>query len=106
MNVDLDKVVIDNNATDQRFEAHVDGQLAVVEYSLTDTRIVFTHTGVPPALSGHGLANKLAATALEYARTQHLTVVPLCPFVASYLRRHPEYGDLVDPAFRNRVQQG
>ncbi len=104
MSVDLDNVVIENNQAAQRFQAQVDGYLAVVEYGLVGASIVFTHTEVPEALAGHGIANKLAHTALEYARTQQLTVVPLCPFVARYIRRHPEYRALVDPAFSALVQ--
>lgn len=106
MSMDLDNVVIENNRADQRFQTQVDDDLAVIEYGLVGASIVFTHTEVPEALSGHGIANKLAQTALEYARAQQLTVVPLCPFVASYIRRHPEYQTLVEPAFRSLVQPG
>ncbi len=106
MNTDLDTVTVENNTAAQRFEAQVNGQLAVVEYGFVDGSIVFTHTEVPPALKGYGLADKLVRTALEHARAHQLTVVPLCPFVTSYLRWHPEYQALVDPAFREHVQQG
>ncbi len=68
--------------------------------------IVFTHTEVPEALEGHGIAAKLAHTALEHARAQRLTVVPLCPFVASYIRRHAEYQGLVHPDYRAQVLKG
>ena len=105
MKIDLAKVAVENNTAAQRFEAEVDGQLAVVEYGFVDGSIVFTHTEVPPALKGHGLADKLVRTALEDARAHQLTVVPLCPFVASYLRRHPEYQALVDPAFREHLRR-
>jgi predicted GNAT family acetyltransferase len=105
MNVDLDKVMVENNTAAKRFEAVVDGQRAMIEYGLMDGSIVFTHTEVPPALEGHGLASKMAHTALEYARAQQLSIVPLCPFVTSYLRRHPEYHTLVEPAYRERVQR-
>ncbi len=106
MNVDLDKVVVENNETAQQFEARVGRQLAIVEYQLIKGGILFSHTEVHPALAGQGIANKLAHTALEYARAQQLNVVPLCPFVASYIRRHLEYLELVDPPFRTHVQNG
>lgn len=105
MNIDLDQVVVTNNQAAQQFQAEIDGQLAIISYGRIDDQIVFTHTGVPAALEGHGIAGKLAHTALETARAEHLAVVPLCPYVASYIRRHPEYQDLVDPAFRARVAQ-
>ena len=67
--------------------------------------IIFLHTGVPEALAGHGIANKLASFALEEARSQKLTVVPLCPFVASYIRHHQEYLSLLDPVEQSRLLQ-
>ncbi|GHO86965.1 GNAT family N-acetyltransferase [Dictyobacter formicarum] len=48
-------------------------------------QIIFLHTGVPAALEGHGIASKRASFALEEARLQHFTVIPRCPFVASYI---------------------
>jgi uncharacterized protein len=58
-------------------------------------RLVLIHTEVPAALSGRGIAGLLAKTALDFARAKHLTIVPVCPFVKTYLERHPEYKDLV-----------
>lgn len=84
-------LLVTNNRDEHRYEVKIDEQLAVLTYKLQLGRIVFLHTGVPPALEGRGIANQLASFALEYARAQHLTVVPLCPSVASYIRRHQEY---------------
>ena len=84
-----------NNEEKNRFEAHVDQHLAELTYYYSRDSIVFTHTGVPDPISGRGVASRLAQTALDYAREQDLKVVPLCPFVASYITRHPEYQDLV-----------
>ena len=103
MNVDLDNVIVENNEAAQRFEAKVDTYLALMYYRRAGEAIVFTHTEVPEALEGHGIANKLAKTALEQARAERLAVVPLCPFVASYIRRHPEYREFVDPDYRAQV---
>jgi predicted GNAT family acetyltransferase len=66
-----------------------------LEYRRDGSRIVYTHTVVPPYLEGHGIAGRLAWHALDYAREEGLTVVPLCPYVADYIDRHPEYADLV-----------
>ena len=100
MQMDLDRLVIENNEAAQRFEAKLDGYSVVAEYMRVGETIVFTHTEVPEPLEGHGIAGRLARTALEQARAQHLTVVPLCPFMASYIRRHPEYEELVHPEYR------
>ena len=100
MNGNLDDVIVANNETAQRYEARVDGQLAVIIYQQLGDRIVFIHTEVPEALEGHGIAGKMAQFALDDARARHLAVIPRCPFVAGYIRRHPEYADLVPPGDR------
>ena len=64
-------------------------------YDRDGDRIVFTHTLVPASLEGRGIASVLARTALDDARSRHLRVVPLCPFVRDYIERHPEYQELV-----------
>ena len=100
MNGNLDEVIVANNETAQRYEVRVDGLLAVITYQRLGDRIVFLHTEVPEALEGHGIAGKMAQFALDDARARHLAVIPRCPFVASYIRRHPEYADLVPPGDR------
>ena len=59
------------------------------------------HTEVDEALEGRGLGSRLVATALEDARREGLEVVPLCPFVAAFIDRHPEYQDVVAADYRN-----
>jgi uncharacterized protein len=62
--------------------------------------VVLIHTDVDPAYEGQGLGSRLVAGAIADVRSRGLKLVPLCPFVARYLRRHPEHQDLVveDPA--------
>jgi uncharacterized protein len=84
-----------HNHEASRFEIVVGGDTAVLDYALTDGRIVFVHTGVPPALEGRGLGSELARAGLEFARSQALRVEPRCPFIRSYIGRHPEYQPLV-----------
>lgn len=100
MSMNLAHITINNNEAAHRFEAQVEGQQAFVEYVRFNGGIIFSHTEVPPALEGRGLAGKLAQAALEYARREQLSVVPMCPYVASYIRRHTEYESLVDAAHR------
>ena len=87
-----------HNVEEHQFEARVDGQLALLAYSERDGVIDMRHTEVPAALEGHGVANELAKTALEYAREKKLRVIPTCPFVRSYIRRHPQYANLTRDA--------
>jgi len=91
----IDNVKIVNNETTSRFETQVDGKTAFLAYRRADKTVVFEHTEVPPALEGRGLAARLTRTALEYAKSQQLRVIPQCSYVASYIRKHPEYQELV-----------
>ena len=80
-----------------RFEIRVDGELAGFgDYSRMGDRVIFRHTEISDAYEGRGLGSKLVQGALDAARAAGHAVVPLCPFVASYIERHPEYEDLVD----------
>lgn len=88
-------ITVRHNAAEQRFEAEVEGQLSVAEYTLREGEITFTHTYTPPVLRGRGIAEKLVRAALDYARDQRLRVVPACSYVALYVQRHPEYQPLV-----------
>lgn len=85
-----------NNEAAQRFELEADGQLAVSEYHRRDGTMVFTHTEVPLKLEGQGIGNELAKAALDYARSEGLRVVPRCRFIAAFIKRHPEYQNLVE----------
>ncbi|HET7026823.1 MAG TPA: GNAT family N-acetyltransferase [Candidatus Limnocylindrales bacterium] len=82
-----------------RYEARLDGELAgFLTYRRAGDAIVLVHTQVDPAFEGRGVGGGLAAFALEDARRSGSRVTPECPFVRSWLRRHREFSDLVDPA--------
>lgn len=87
---------ISNNTEQRRWQVEVDGRLSQIKYQEREGQIIYLHTEVPPELEGRGIAGAMARAALDDARARGLRVVPLCPFVASYIRRHPEYQDLVD----------
>jgi predicted GNAT family acetyltransferase len=82
--------VVDNHEL-RRFEITVDGKIAGFSVYRTEPgAVVFTHTEIDPAFEGQGLGSKLAAAALKDVRDRGLEIVPLCPFIAAYLKRHPE----------------
>jgi predicted GNAT family acetyltransferase len=85
-----------NNEAENRFEVELNGQLAQTKYIRRGQKILFTHTEVPPALEGQGVGNALARASLDYAKREGLRVVPLCPFVAAFIKRHKEYQSLVE----------
>ena len=90
-----DPIEVRDNTVAQRYEVEMGGQTAVLEYRREPGRITLIHTGVPQALEGHGIAAALARTALDDARASGLAVVPRCPYVQAYIRRHPDYASLV-----------
>lgn len=78
-----------------RFEALVNGQQCVADYHVSQGVMHLTHTGVPKALEGRGIAAQLVEAALTWARAQGLRVNPVCSYVAVYIRRHREWEDLL-----------
>lgn len=91
--------VIHNESANQ-FEATIDGKIAFSKYLRAGSKIVIEHTEVPESLEGQGLASRIVRTALDYARAEKLVVIPLCPFTAAFIHRHPEYQDLVEKGYR------
>lgn len=83
-----------DNAERHRFELDADGHIAFSEYKRNGATLTIMHTEVPKELNGKGIGSALVRGMLDIARAQGLKVVPLCPFVAGYIDRHPEYADL------------
>lgn len=77
-----------------RFVTIVDGVLARLDYQLGEGTLAITHTVVPPAIGGRGIAAALVRAAVEFARDSGLKVIPACAYAEAWLRRHPEYDDL------------
>lgn len=87
--------VIDNKDK-KRFEIHIDDQIALEDYEFFTTSqgekgIEYKHTEVPDALSGQGIAGYLVKYILDDAAAKGLRVKPTCPYVKSYIDKHPEY---------------
>jgi uncharacterized protein len=91
--------VIDNK-DQQRFEVHQSGATAYLEYRFYKKDIALMHTLVPANLEGKGIASALAHHALEWAKENKMPVMVYCPYVAAYLKRHPEYNDIIDKNYR------
>ena len=88
-------VEVVHNAAAQRFEAHLEGALAVCAYHEAGGVLHLTHTEVPPRAQGQGVAALLVKAALDWARAEGKRVRPLCSYVAAYMRHHPETQDLL-----------
>jgi len=90
-----DDVTVVHNPTASRFEAKVGPHLSVADYVLEDGRIIFTHTYVPTALRGQGIAEKLVRAGLAFAQAEGRRVVPQCSYVDSFIQRHREFQGLL-----------
>jgi uncharacterized protein len=100
-----DDVEVRANPEELRYEAWVEGRLAgSTFYTEHGDRLAFTHTEVDPQFEGRGVGSALARGALTDARNTGRKVVPLCPFIASYIGRHPEFTDVVPSESRHRIR--
>ena len=82
---------IAHDPASQRFTTEADGETAYLEYERAGDVMVITHTIVPPAIGGRGIAGDLVRTALEFAKTEGLKVDPRCSYSDAWMRKHPEY---------------
>ena len=96
---DTDTVIDD--AVGHRFIIEADGQVAELVYRLDGKQLTLVHTGVPEKIGGRGIAGRLVAAAFGRAVAEGLTVVPLCPYVRSWLRDHPEAAGSVRSDWRD-----
>ena len=96
---------VTDNPEHRRFEIDLGGSLAIAEYNLPEGMIMFTHTEVPSEHEGKGIGTALIKAGLAAARERGLKVIPICPFFAAYLQKHPEEQDLLDPTWQRRLSQ-
>jgi predicted GNAT family acetyltransferase len=94
---------ITDNAEAHQYELPVEGLVAVAKYNLSDHNLMISEVLVPPALEGRGIAGRLVLHAIEDARRRNLLVLPVCPFAAAWLRKHPEHADAVHPRYRDSL---
>ncbi len=93
-----------DNAGQNRVELRFGDETAFLLYKKIYGQIHLIHTEVPVALRGTGLGSKLVEGALKLADQSGLKVVPQCPFVVEFLKRHPEYLHVVDPEHRGDLE--
>jgi predicted GNAT family acetyltransferase len=100
----VSEIAVEHRPDERRYELLVDGEPAgeLVYRDRGGGVLAFLHTEVDPNVRLRGLGSALVAGALDDARARGLRIVPLCPFVDTYVRRNPDYADLVaaDPARR------
>ena len=102
----MEQHVVEHNKAREQFELRRNGHTAELVYRMRGNTMYFMHTWVPEAINGKGVAVRLTRAGLEHARNNGLKIAILCPFVATYVERHPEYKELQDPGFPFRVKPG
>lgn len=91
-----------DNAAGHRFEMKTPVGDAFIEYRKAPGRITLLHTEVDPALEGKGAASAIVEKTLAFIEASHLKLIPLCPYVVSFLKRHPEWNRIVDEPAKGR----
>lgn len=84
-----------NNVEEKQYETVVENHLSRVEYILSNGKIYLTHTEVPKELGGKGVGSRLVKGVMQDIEKLKLKLIPLCPFVVSYIDRHPEWKHLL-----------
>jgi hypothetical protein len=86
--------VVDNTSR-ERFEYKVEGRTAFINYRRAGNVLSLTHAEVPPELGGRGIGSSMVRGALDLVRERGEKVVPACSFVDAFIRRNPDYADLL-----------
>lgn len=87
---------VTDNTEKSRYEMSVEGRIAFVLYRRQGDVVLLNHAEVPPELEGRGVGSALARATLDHLRGEGKKVVPRCSFIASFIRRNPEYQDLLE----------
>lgn len=95
-----------HNPGASRYELRVDGHTAIADYQEGAGSLAFTHTEVPAEMQGRGVGSVLIRGALDDAQRRGVRVAPVCPFVADFVRDHPEYHDLLSAEDRKTLGIG
>ncbi len=103
---DAASLEVKHNRDRNRFEIDLGTDIAVLDYSRADGSVVFTHTQVPPPFEGRGIAAKLVEAGLQWTKSEGCNAVPQCPYLVTFIRRHPEWAAVVHPAWADRVKRG
>ena len=90
-----------NNEANHRFEMKVGDYIAFIEYKQTLNKITLIHTEVSPELEGKGAATAIIEKTLDYIEKNNFKLIPLCPLVVAYIKRHPDWKRIVDEGVKS-----
>ena len=87
------------NEEKSRFELDVDGHIAFIDYKETSSTVALIHTEAPSELAGSGAGAAIVEKTLQHIKDAGKTVSPYCPYVFAFIKKHPEWKELVSPRF-------
>ena len=100
MRSEFEHIPLVKNQDKKRFQITIDGHDAFIEYKETAQQTALVHTEVPEAIGGRGVAAALVEKTLNHLEAHHNTLLPICPYVFAYIKKHPEWKRLVDKRFK------
>jgi len=95
MAIEIKDIPLVRNKEEQQFEMHIEDSVALIAYQERGGHYILVHTEVPPELEGKGVASALVQKTLTFIESEGKKMVPMCAFVKSYLKRHPEWERLL-----------
>ncbi len=101
MKEEFENLELVKNEADQRFEMKVGENLAFIKYNKRGNKMALIHTEVEPALKGKGAGSAIVEKTLDYIEKNNLEVIPICPFVATYIKRNPKWKRIVAEGVKN-----
>ncbi|AOM78802.1 GNAT family N-acetyltransferase [Pedobacter steynii] len=100
MNEEYVDLPLVKNTEDKRFELKIGDYITFIDYKEHDKKIWLIHTEAPAELQGKGAATAVIEKTLAYIEENGYTLIPICPLVAAYLKRHPDWNRILDPSVK------
>ena len=92
----VERYVVNMNESTNRFEVQTDEDVSYIDYRWYNQTLIFLYIFVPPAYRGKGISNVLMQYSLDYAKNKGVKIKVFCPYIAKYIRTHPEYKELIE----------
>lgn len=98
------QIPVVKNEAKKRFEIEIDSHIAFINYGEFGSQIALVHTEVPEALGGKGVAAALVEKTLTFLEDKGKTILPFCPYVFAYIKKHPDWKRIVSSKFKGYDQ--
>ena len=99
MKPEFQHILLVKNEAKKRFEIEVNGHFAFINYGETGHQIALVHTETDAELTGTGAAQAVVEKTLQYIEDNDKKLLPFCPYVLAYIKKHPEWKRVVDSRF-------